>query len=74
MMTPNEYRFLTDQWDGPAGAAYNQTFEFVKAFGWMKGFDKDGVPVLTDLGKHEIKKFEAGADPEEGVDEENNSS
>lgn len=62
MMTVHEYQFLTDQWDGPPGAAYNQVYEFCRAFGWMRGFDRDGVPVLTELGAKEVRKFEEDED------------
>lgn len=67
MITIDEYKFLTDQWDGPFGAAYNQVYEFCKDFRWMTGFDKDGTPVLTDLGKREIANWEKGP---EVMDEE----
>jgi len=62
-MTPKEYRFLTDQWD-PLDEDYDQTRGFCKAFRWTYGFDRDGIPILTDLGKHEIKKFEQGDEEE----------
>jgi len=29
-----EWQYLTDQWDGPPGAAYNQTYEFCYEAGW----------------------------------------
>jgi len=63
-MTPKEYRFLTDQWD-PTDGEYTQTKEFCKAFRWTYGFDRDGIPILTELGKREIRKFEEGSDEDE---------
>lgn len=59
MMTEHEYEFLTGQWKGPKGAAFNQVFEFSRSFGWCAGFDTRGVPVLTKRGIKAIKAYQA---------------
>ena len=59
MMTRHEYEFLTGNWQGVAGAAYNQVYEFCKEFGWMKGFDGNGKPILTQKGLDAIKAYQA---------------
>jgi hypothetical protein len=48
-----DYQFLTDTWAGVAGAAYNQTYEFCKEFGWC---DKEGKP--TSSGYKAIQEYE----------------
>lgn len=58
-MTDMEYEFLTSQWTGPKGAAYNQVFEFCRSFGWCVGFDGGGRPVLTDRGIRTIKAYQS---------------
>lgn len=58
-MTQNEYEFLTNNWQGPKGAAYNQVREFCKEFGWLKGFYKSGTPQLTYKGMDGIKAFQS---------------
>lgn len=52
-MTEFEYRYLTDTWEGSRGAAYNQTYEFCKEFGWC---DNNGKP--TSAGYAVIQAYE----------------
>jgi hypothetical protein len=52
-MNTFEYQFLTGTWKGVGGAAYNQTYEFCKEFGWC---DQEGKP--TPAGKEAIEKYE----------------
>lgn len=59
MMTKDEYAFLTGNWEGVKGGAYNQVYEFCKEFGWLKKFDKGGNPVLTQKGLDAIKAYQA---------------
>lgn len=56
-MNEFEYRFLTGSWDGPKGAAYNQTFEFCRNFGWCVGFDQNGRPVTTKKGAQMVRDY-----------------
>lgn len=58
-MNQHDYDFLTGQWTGPKGAAYNETFEFCRQFGWCVGFDTEGGVVLTKHGVKAIKAFQA---------------
>lgn len=48
-----DYQFLTGKWEGVAGAAYNQTYEFCKEFGWC---DANGQP--TSAGYKAIQEYE----------------
>lgn len=48
-----DYEFLTQTWSGPRGAAYNQTYEFCKDFGWCT---RDGTP--TPAGLEAIQRYE----------------
>lgn len=57
MITEHEYQFLTQTWDGPKGAAYNQVFEFCRQFGWCTGFDAQGRPIITKKGAAAIRDF-----------------
>lgn len=52
-LTLFEYEFLTDTWTGVKGAAYNQTYEFCRKFGWC---DRRGVP--TQKGWDAVKEYE----------------
>ena len=58
MMTPYEYELLTNKWDSTRGAAFNAVCGFCRAFGWLKGFDKDGNTILTEKGKQALKEYE----------------
>lgn len=58
-MTEHEYDFLTNNWQGVKGAAYNQVYEFCKEFGWLKGFYSNGTPELTHKGMDAIKAYQA---------------
>jgi hypothetical protein len=55
MLNEYDYQFLTGTWEGVAGAAYNQTYEFCKEFGWC---DYNGKP--TSAGLEAIKAYEMG--------------
>ena len=57
-MNKYEYEFITGQWSGPKGAAYNQVYEFCKEFGWLKSFSVAGEPVPTDKGIQAIKAYQ----------------
>ena len=59
MMTRDEYEFLTSNWQGPRGAAYNQVCEFCRSFGWCAGFDTNGRTILTNKGIQAIKEYQA---------------
>ena len=60
MMTKDEYEFLTNSWEGPKGAVYNQVYEFCKEFGWLSGFNKfTGAPVLTGKGTDAVMAYQA---------------
>lgn len=59
-MSKFEYEFLTDTWEGPRGAAYNQAYEFCKEFGWIDGFHMDGTPSLTNKGMEAVRAYQAG--------------
>jgi hypothetical protein len=48
-----DYAFLTGTWDGVAGAAYNQTYEFCKELGWC---DQHGH--VTPAGTKAIQEYE----------------
>ena len=48
-----DYEFLTGTWDGVKGAAYNQTYEFCKEFGWC---NQAGLP--TPKGLEAVKEYE----------------
>lgn len=52
-MNEFDYQFLTGNWEGVKGAAYNQTYEFCKEFGWC---DREGKP--TPAGLRAIKEYE----------------
>ncbi len=56
-MNEHEYEFLTGQWTGPKGAAYNQIYEFCKEFGWLLGFDTDMKPIPTRGGWKAINRY-----------------
>jgi hypothetical protein len=52
-----DYKFLTDTWEGVKGAAYNQTYEFCKEFGWCH---PDGTPTRQGymaIQAYEMKKW-----------------
>lgn len=53
IMNKYDYQFLTGTWDGVAGAAYNETYEFCKEFGWC---DFNGKP--TSEGWAAIQAYE----------------
>jgi hypothetical protein len=59
MINEHEYKFLSQQWDGPIGAAYNQVFEFCRQYGLTVGFDHKGRPILTPKGIAAIKAYQA---------------
>lgn len=52
-MNAYDYQFLTGKWQGLKGAAYNQTYEFCKEFGWCR---QDGS--LTEAGEKAVKEYE----------------
>jgi hypothetical protein len=58
-MNKFDYQFLTGTWDGVAGAAYNQTYEFCKEFGWC---DRTGKPTDAGLRAIQLYEMEASAD------------
>ena len=59
MMTKHEYEFMTGRWQGPKGAAYNQVYEFCKAFGWFMGLSDHGEPIPTAKGTEAIRAYQA---------------
>lgn len=63
-MTQHEYEFLTNNWEGPKGAAYNQVFEFCRSFGWCAGFDYSGRPILTRKGVKALKSYSSSTNNE----------
>lgn len=52
-MTIFEYKFLKGEWDGPPGAALNQTYEFCLEAGWV-GYDGH----VTPSGLRAIEEYE----------------
>lgn len=52
-MTIFEYQFLKGEWDGPPGAALNQTYEFCLEAGWC---DYHGR--VTPSGTKAIEEYE----------------
>jgi hypothetical protein len=56
-LTEYDYQFLTKAWEGVAGAAYNQTYEFCKEFGWC---NREGEPTpagLAAIQAYEMEKW-----------------
>lgn len=56
-MNEYDYQFLTGNWEGVKGAAYNQTFEFCKELGWC---DQHGFTTpngLKAIQAYEMKKW-----------------
>ena len=56
-MNDFEYEFLTGNWEGPKGAAYNAVYEFCTEFRWMDGFNMDGNPSITEKGMKAIEEY-----------------
>lgn len=56
-MTKHEYEFMSGQWEGPKGAAYNQTYEFCREFDWIMGFSAHGKPIPTQAGIDAMEEF-----------------
>lgn len=48
-----EYEWITNGWNGPKGAAYNQTYEFLLESGLI---DRQGNP--TPFGYKAIEEYE----------------
>lgn len=57
MINTFEYKFLTDTWEGPKGAAYNACYEYLKETGHIKGFDKGSNLLVTDQGREAVQKY-----------------
>lgn len=49
---------MTNQWQGPKGAAYNAVFGFCRGFGWTSGFDREGRVVHTREGAKVVRAYQ----------------
>lgn len=52
-MNSFEYSFLTDNWQGPYGAAYNAVYEYCRGRGWCT-FDGKS----TESGRDAVKRYQ----------------
>jgi hypothetical protein len=57
-----EWEFLTDNWEGVKGAAYNEVYEFCQEKGLIDGFNRWKEPLLTSKGQEQIFLYESGVD------------
>ena len=56
-MNQLEYDFLSGNWKGIKGAAYNQAYEYCKEFGWIMGFSDHDEPIPTQKGIEPMSLF-----------------
>lgn len=52
-----DYQFLTGTWEGAKGAAYNQTYEFCKEFGWCSQSGEPTPAGYKAIQEYEMKKW-----------------
>lgn len=52
-MNRYEYDFLTGNWQGPYGAAYNAVYEYCRESGWCTSDGK-----ITDSGRAAVKRYQ----------------
>lgn len=52
LMNKHEYDFITNNWEGPKGAAYNQVWEFCREFGWLTSEGR-----ITEKGTDAMREY-----------------
>jgi hypothetical protein len=56
-ITKFDYEFLTGNWEGPKGAAYNAVAEDCKDAGFYNGWTCEGLPALTKKGMKALEEY-----------------
>lgn len=56
-MNECEYNFMTGNWAGPKGAAWNSVYEFCRKSGWIMGWSDHDEPIPTSSGTAAIQDY-----------------